>query len=136
MTDDSNTHIKRYEHMIGMMGELSYHIPDVLVSFDDLRLAANKEGALDIKSKDLIGLGIAIANCTEGWVEHFTQKAMQSGAKRQEIMETIGVAISMGGGLAIKYGCDSYEAMEQFEARDRKYKPESDQNEPEPPSWY
>jgi hypothetical protein len=32
-------------------------------------------------------------------------------------LETIGVAIMMGGGPALMYGCDALEALEQFEAK-------------------
>jgi len=38
---------------------------------------------------------------------------------RKEILETIGVAIMMGGGPALMYGCDALEALDQFEAKSR-----------------
>lgn len=119
-----NSMIKRYEHIVGMMGELSYYLPDVLKGFDDMRLSTMLSSTLDSKTKDLIGLGLAIAGGGEGWIEHFVIRALQDGADRQEILETIGVAILMAGGNAMKASCDAYEALQEYEARDRKYKTE------------
>jgi alkylhydroperoxidase/carboxymuconolactone decarboxylase family protein YurZ len=127
-----NSHIERYEHMLGILGELSYYLPDVLTHFDNVRLSTSGEGgALSPKAKDLIGLGIAIATRSDGWVEHFTHEAMQKNADRQEIIEVIGTAIAMRGGIVTKYGCIAYEAMDQFEARDRSYRTESNQTDDE-----
>jgi alkylhydroperoxidase/carboxymuconolactone decarboxylase family protein YurZ len=121
-TMTQNTMIKRYEHIIGMMGELSYHLPEVLKSFDDMRLATMLDGRLDRKSKDLIGLGLAIASGGEGWIEHFAINALQHGVDRLEILETIGVALMMGGGAVMKHSCEAYEIVQEYELRDRKFK--------------
>jgi alkylhydroperoxidase/carboxymuconolactone decarboxylase family protein YurZ len=119
-----NTLIKRYEHMIGMMGELSYHLPDVLKNFDDMRLATISQSHLDRQSKDLIGLGLAIAGGGEGWIEHFVINALQHGVDRQAILETIGVALMMGGGSVMKQCCEAYEVLQEYELREIKYKRE------------
>lgn len=116
--------IKRYEHMVGMMGELSYHLPDVLKNFDDMRLATAMPSHLDRKSKDLIGLGLAIASGGAGWIEHFVINALQHGVDRQEILETIGVALLMGGGAVMQRCCEAYEVMQEYELREIKHKRE------------
>jgi alkylhydroperoxidase/carboxymuconolactone decarboxylase family protein YurZ len=124
MTQQSSM-IKRYEHLVGMMGELSYHLPDVLKGFDDMRLSAMVEhNQLDTKSKDLIGLGLAIASGADGWIEHFVINALQHGVERLDILETIGVALLMGGGSVMKQCCEAYEIMQEYELRDRKYQRE------------
>jgi alkylhydroperoxidase/carboxymuconolactone decarboxylase family protein YurZ len=43
------------------------------------------------------------------------QDALQAGANRQEILETIGVAKLMGGSPSMVYDCEALEALEQFE---------------------
>jgi hypothetical protein len=37
--------------------------------------------------------------------------ALKSGATEDEVIETIGVAVMMGGGPAVVYGCDALEAL-------------------------
>lgn len=120
-----NTLLKRYEHIVGMMGELSYNLPDVFEHFDDMRLASMLESSLDTKTKSLIGLGLAIASGGEGWIEHFMIRALQNGADRQETLEIIGVALLMGGGAVMKSACDAYETLQAFELRDQQHKAEA-----------
>jgi alkylhydroperoxidase/carboxymuconolactone decarboxylase family protein YurZ len=45
---------------------------------------------------------------------------LRAGATRQEIVETIGVAMMMGGGPATMYGCHAFEALGQFETERAK----------------
>jgi len=40
--------------------------------------------------------------------------ALSAGATEEEILETIGSAILMGGGPAVMYGCEAWEALKQF----------------------
>ena len=49
-------------------------------------------------------------------ISSFVHDALKAGATKEEIAETIGVAVLMGGGPSVMYGCEAYEAMEQFEA--------------------
>lgn len=116
-----NPMIKRYEHTVGMMGELSYHLPEVLTNFDDMRLSITAESALDVKTKTLIALGVAIATGGEGWIEHFVVHALRAQADPQEIMEIIGVALLMGGGSVMAHCCEACEMLQAVELRDRTH---------------
>jgi len=40
--------------------------------------------------------------------------ALQAGASREEITETVGVAVMMGGGPAVVYGAEALEAPDQL----------------------
>ena len=73
-------------------------------------------GALSAKFKELITLAISITSRCEGCIAVHVRGALRAGATRQEILETIGVAVYMGGGPAMVYGCSAYEALGQFEA--------------------
>ena len=42
--------------------------------------------------------------------------AVKAGATRQEILETIGISIMMGGGPAVVYAGQALEALDQFES--------------------
>jgi alkylhydroperoxidase/carboxymuconolactone decarboxylase family protein YurZ len=51
----------------------------------------------------------------ENWVAYHVHDALRVGATHQEVIETIGVAIMMGGGPASMFGSRAYEALQQFE---------------------
>ncbi len=62
--------------------------------------AVYKEGELDIKTKRLMSLAVAIqAGCKDCMISQ-TSKAVELGATPSEIFETCAVAVSMGGTLA------------------------------------
>jgi AhpD family alkylhydroperoxidase len=85
-------------------------------AFFQLSGAAMADGALSSKSKQLIALGIGVTLRCDGCIAYHVHDAMRAGATRQEIMETIGVAVFMGGGPSMVYGCEAMEAFDQFEA--------------------
>ncbi len=104
------------EKLNNLIARLGDEIPDTMKGFGNLHSAATKEGALDGKTKELIALGIAIAVRCEGCIAYHVHDAVEAGASRDEIMETIGVAVLMGGGPALMYGAEALEALDQFEA--------------------
>ncbi|WEG74237.1 carboxymuconolactone decarboxylase family protein [Vagococcus intermedius] len=77
---------------------------EVMTKFYELKKQTIKEGALDIKSKELIALGIAIALRCEGCILSHVKACINLGATLEEISETIEVAILMGGGPSTVYG--------------------------------
>src|SRR5690606_15519984 len=62
-----------------------------------------KEGALSVKHKELIALGIGVAVRCEPCIDAHVEKALKAGATPEEIMESAGVAVMMGGGPAYTY---------------------------------
>lgn len=73
------------------------------------------DGALNKKYKELIAVGIAICAQRDGGIAFHIHDAMKVGANSQEIIETIGVALLMGGGPALMHGLEALEAVNQFE---------------------
>jgi AhpD family alkylhydroperoxidase len=104
------------EKLNNLVAQLRDEIPDTMKGFGSLHSAATKKGALDAKMKELIALGIAISVRCEGCIAYHVHDAIEAGASRDEIMETIGVAVLMGGGPALMYGAEALEALDQFEA--------------------
>ena len=103
-----------YDKFTKQMGELGSKIPATMKSFGDLHHASMKEGSLASKIKELIALGIAIAIRCEGCIVAHVKDALKAGASAEEIMETIGVAVMMGGGPAVVYGCEAMDVLNQF----------------------
>lgn len=83
-------------------------------AFLNLHSEAVKDGVLDSKTKALQALGIAIALRCEGCIVQHTKGAIKLGATRDEIIETINVAIMMGGGPATVYGGKALACADQY----------------------
>ena len=78
--------------------------PDTMAAFQGLMKAASKDGALPAKTKELMAVAISIAVRCEGCIVFHVQNAIRHKATREELAETIAVAIEMGGGPATVYG--------------------------------
>ncbi len=104
-----------YQHVGQLMEAYGVESPDVMDGFARLHGAAIAEGALSAGMKELISLAIGIAVRCDGCIAFHVHDALQAGATRKEIAETVGVAIMMGGGPSVVYGCQALEAVGQFE---------------------
>lgn len=91
--------------------------PEVAQAFSGIAQAATKPGALDAKTKELIALAIGITARCDGCVGFHTQAAVRHGASRDEVLDTIGMAIYMGGGPAYVYGAQALQAYDQLAAK-------------------
>ena len=105
---------KNYNDLTWPMEKLGTRVPDTIKGFTDLHGASPAKGALSTKTKELIALGIAITVRCDGCIAFHIHDSLNSGACSEEIMETIGVAIMMGGGPSVVYGCEAMEALDQF----------------------
>ena len=103
-------------HLRALISKLRRRIPDTIAGFSELHDHSMKEGALSERHKELIALGIAISTRCDGCLAFHTREALEQGATSDEIAETIGVAIMMGGGPSLMYGALAMEALEQFDA--------------------
>ncbi len=105
-----------YDRLTGLMGKLGKDLGGTMAGFRQLHKQALGDGALTTKFKELITLAISITAHCEGCIAAHVRAALRAGATRQEIAEAIGVAMYMGGGPAMVYGCEALEALEQFQA--------------------
>ena len=105
----------KLEQIKQYMGKFSSAQPEVAKAFSALHRGASTPGQLDQKTKELIALAIAIAARCDGCIAFHTHDALQAGASKEEIMETLSVAVLMGGGPAMMYAVHAIEAVEEFE---------------------
>jgi len=103
------------KEIAGHMRTLRGGAPDVMKAFGGLAQAALAPKALDTKTKELLALGIAVAIRCDDCIGFHVKAALQQGATREEIMETLGMAIYMGAGPAVMYASHAIDAFEQFE---------------------
>ena len=108
-------HPRYHQHLKSTMRRLSRELKGSMAGFTQLHAKTMAEGALGVKVKELMALAIAITSRCDGCVAYHVHDALRAGATRAEILETIGVAIMMGGGPATIYGCEAFEALDQFE---------------------
>lgn len=88
--------------------------PDVMKAFSSLAQAALAQGALDPKTKELIALGIGVAVRCDDCIAFHVKAAVDHGASREEILETLGMAVYMGAGPSAMYASHALGAYTQF----------------------
>ncbi len=98
MTDS----ILQYEEKMRASFDVSTrHIPELSEAyFDSVKKAVYADGALDVKTKRLMSLAVAVQAGCKNCMIYQTSYALEAGASPAEIFEACSVAISMGGSLA------------------------------------
>ena len=88
--------------------------PEVMKAFAGIAQAASAAKALDSKTKELIAIGIAVAARCDDCIAFHVKAAVEHGASREEVLETLGMAIYMGAGPSVMYATHALEAFTQF----------------------
>jgi AhpD family alkylhydroperoxidase len=89
-------------------------IPEVYRGFAQMSRATMAEGALDIRTKELIALAVSVAKQCDGCIAAHAKGAVRHGASRQEAAEAIGVALFLSGGPGTVYGPRAFDAFCEF----------------------
>ncbi len=88
--------------------------PEAGEKFQEFLDASLKTGVLDLKTKELIVVGIAVALRCEPCIVLHIKKALEAGAKPEEIADAIGLAILMGGGPVATTSGKAFKALEEL----------------------
>ena len=107
---------ERRQELQSRMVRLGRELPGPMGGFASVHKSATANGTLNTKTKELIALGIAVAIRCESCIAYHVHDSLAAGATHAEVLETLGVAVMMGGGPATMYACDALAALEQFEA--------------------
>ncbi len=107
-------YIDQAQDVYNFLGTLTLEHPKLANGFVEMHKATGEDGAVSGKIKELIALGISIALRCEGCIACHVQAALKAGVTQDEIVETIGVAVLMGGGPSIVYGEKAYRAMKEM----------------------
>jgi AhpD family alkylhydroperoxidase len=103
-----------YHRVQGLISSMTERMPEQMGAFTQLHKSATADGVLSRKFKELIALGVAMTQNCDGCIAYHVKDALEAGASAEEILETIGVVVMMGGGPAVVYGCEALEALDQF----------------------
>ena len=90
--------------------------PETMAGFSQMAKGATQSGVLDEKTKELIALAIGVSTRCDGCIGFHTKSLARLGATREEIGETLGMAVYMGGGPSLMYAADALRAFDQFKA--------------------
>ena len=80
---------------------LQRELPDLMIHETAKWAEVYKDGALSAKVKRLMALGIALRSACENCIIAQTIRALEAGATKEEILETISVNMAMSGTTGI-----------------------------------
>jgi AhpD family alkylhydroperoxidase len=86
---------------------------EVFAAFLEMERAAFRPGSLTTRSKELIGVGIAVATHCESCMQWHIEQAGEAGATQKEVFEAVEVAMEMRGGKATVSARFALEVMER-----------------------
>lgn len=72
-------------------------------------------GALDVKTKELLGLVASLVLRCDDCVKYHLESSLTSGSTKEEIMETLSIANLIGGTIVIPHLRRAYEYWEALE---------------------
>lgn len=107
-------YVTYHQHLEERLIQLGRELSGPMSGFARLHKKAVEEGALSARVKELMALAISITVRCDGCIAYHAHDAVAAGATRQELLETIGVALMMGGGPASIYAAHALDAIEQF----------------------
>lgn len=75
-------------------------------------------GALDVKTKELLGLvASAVLRCDD-CVKYHLESSYNEGASKEEVMETLGIATLVGGTIVVPHLRRAYEYWEELKKQE------------------
>ncbi len=89
--------------------------PEVMRGFGGLFQATMKDGALTAREKELIALGIAVAEACMPCLNLHVEKCLHASATPEQILEAAGVAVMMRGGPAFTHVPEVIHALEHLQ---------------------
>lgn len=116
MTHLSSNFLELTQGVTARLATLRSGAPDVMKSFGALGRASMADGAVSAKTKELMALALGVAARCDPCIGYHVQALVRLGASRQELDETLGVVVYMGGGPSLMYAANAIAAFEEFSA--------------------
>jgi AhpD family alkylhydroperoxidase len=99
----------------GTLNDLIEEAPE-LKQFAGFIETAEATDVIDNKTKELMSLAIGVAVRCDDCILWHTAAALEAGATREEVVDTLKIAVVMGGGPAMAYAVEAYEVLNELEA--------------------
>lgn len=101
-----------YAKIGGQMEKVKKDAPAVVAGFGALFSKVMTDGAISLREKELIALGIAVAVKCPPCIRAHVKKCLEAGADKAQILEAASVAVVMGGGPAYMHIAEVIDALE------------------------
>lgn len=98
------------------MGQLRQLAPEAMSGFSAMAKGATADGVMDKKTKELIALALGVGVRCDGCIGFHVKALVDLGATKQEVAETMAMAVYMGGGPSLMYAADALRAYDQYTA--------------------
>lgn len=89
------------EERLRLVDKIGKVLPDTIGAELEVGAVAYADGALSAKHKRLIALGVALGRGCTNCILGQTMRALETGASTEEILETAGVAVAIGGTMGM-----------------------------------
>ena len=89
-----------HEQVSGQWQKYKKLMPNIAESYQKLPEEVYRTGAIDAKTKRLMAMTAATVHGCRACILYQTEEALKLGATVEEILECIGVAVSLGGTMA------------------------------------
>jgi AhpD family alkylhydroperoxidase len=96
---------------------LNRAIPDTAQAFGALGKSVKDGGALEFKVKEFVALGIAVATKCETCIALHVETLVKCGATREEVADTLGMTVQMGGGPSMMYAAKALACYDELVER-------------------
>lgn len=90
--------------------------PGATQGFAQLSKAVKEDGALGLKEKEFVAVGIAVAQRCAPCINFHVEALMKAGATRDELSDVLAMAIQMGGGPALMYAASALACWDELAA--------------------
>ncbi len=92
-------------------------LPETMQAFGKMGAAAKSGNGIDLKTKELVALGVAISTRCDHCIGYHARNLVRLEANREEVTDVLAMVAYMGGGPAINYGSKALQAFDQFSAQ-------------------
>ncbi|MGY9075099.1 MAG: carboxymuconolactone decarboxylase family protein [Acidimicrobiales bacterium] len=111
---DSGSYIDRVNRSAAAGRKLARQNKALHRSYWKTHELAMEPGALDRKTKELVGLALVVSMQCEVCVAFHVRDCLTAGASREEIYETLNVTVMQGSGPAMVYAGYAVEALDEL----------------------
>lgn len=97
-----------------VLGAFRKEANETMAGFGMMANAAMAPGVLSELQKELIALAIGVTARCDGCIGFHVKALVRLGVTREQLNETLAVAVYMGGGPALMYAAEALRAYEEF----------------------
>ena len=98
------------------IGNLRAGAPEPMRGFSMLAREALKPGALDVKTKELLGLVASMVLRCDDCISYHVAQCKEAGVTREEFFETFSVGLVVGGSIVIPHLRRAVDLLDQLES--------------------